>query len=275
MTKCLIIGQGSIGQAVTNELARHCSVVGVSRTPKIYDDVHKNITHWQMDALDLTDNDLQGFTHIAIIITPSDDVSDKVQAYQGSYLAICQHLAGMMEKLPNLRQILFVSSTAVYGENDGQVVNEYSPANPASPTARILLDAENILVQAFGDKAVIVRPSGIYGESRQYMIRLAKSAHTDGVANKHYTNRIMDMDLVAVLVQILLSDKPKSLYLATDFCPATSLDVMTFICDELQIIPPKVIKEPPTGKIVMSNLPKNWLRFTCYQQGYAWIVKRL
>lgn len=273
MVNYLIIGQGSIGKEVTKQISRHHHVVGLSRTTKCYDGV-MNAVHWQMDALDLKPTDLQDFTHIAVIVTPSA-ITDRIKAYQDSYLAICQHLAGMSGALVNLRRILFVSSTSVYSEQSGELVDEHTMPNPLSPTAKVLLEAENAIVHAFTDQAVIVRPSGIYGIDRLRMIRSAQSAHDEGVPRCHHTNRIMDTDLVAVLVRILLCDVPKPLYLATDHCPASSYDVLRYLCGKMQILPPKVIDEPVSGKQIISNLPKDWLEFDDYQKGYAFILQKL
>ncbi|WII95669.1 sugar nucleotide-binding protein [Moraxella haemolytica] len=272
--KCyLVIGQGDIGLSLTRQLAQTgCQVVGLSRTAKCH--ANLPITHWQMNALELDAKRLHNITHIAIIVSP-DTQKDKVRAYQDSYLAICQHMASLADELPQIRQILFVSSTAVYSENAGEVVNEQMIAQPSTPTAKVLYDAEQVIVKAFGDKAVIVRPSGIYGVSRRRMLRLAKTAHGDGVPSQHYTNRIMDTDLVMVLWHILMQSEPKPIYIATDFCPASSREVLDFLCQKLQYQPLKVIDAPATGKRLVSNLPKEWLQFGDYRQGYTHIVGNL
>lgn len=214
----LIIGQGNIGFALTNQLAkRNEPIITVSRTTKNYQ--HNHVVHLQMDARKLYQvaDCLNQITHVVIIVSPGFDVGDRVIAYQNSYVKICQTVTKMADKLPNVRQVLFVSSTSVYGENAGEWINEHSPIRPNSPTARALYDAERIIVHGFGDKAVIVRPSGIYGKNTERMIRLAKNAHMNGVPCAHYTNRIMDVDLVSVLARIVNCDTPKNEYLATDF----------------------------------------------------------
>lgn len=274
MKHYLVIGQGKIGLALTYALAsQQQRVTGVSRHAKYYDEsLQTLINHWQVDAKQLMVDELQHITHIAIIVSPDTKTDDRVKAYQNSYLAICQHLATLADALPNIRQVLFVSSTAVYGENGGQVIDESTIVRPNTPTAQVLYQAERVICHAFKDKAVIVRPSGIYGKGRQRMIRLAEQASIDGVPSQHYTNRIMDVDLVSVLVRILTDEKPKALYLATDFSPVSGFEVLSFICQHKNIHPPTPIRTAPTGKKIQSNLPKDWLRFADYRQGYAWIL---
>lgn len=271
----LIIGQGNIGLPLANAIAEQgLSVLTISRTKK--NDQSSNITHLAIDARNISDiiDQLINITHIAIIVTPSHGMADRARAYQESYLGICQAIADIADALPNIRQVLFVSSTSVYGENAGEVIDESSIAYPNSPTAQILCDSENLLKHTFGNKAIIVRPSGIYGKHRQRMIRLANQAHIDGVPKSHFTNRIMDTDLVRVLLRIMMSKSPKQIYLATDFCPISSFEVMAFICQQLAMPMPIAIDTPRTGKQIVSNLPKDWLTFGDYKMGYAWILQK-
>lgn len=269
MARYLIIGQGAIGLSVAVALNQQGNqVTTVARTAKNYPNMA--IEFWQKDALTLTSQELEPFSHIAIIITPTSH-TDRTQAYKDSYLAVCQHIANTKNPL-TLKQLLFVSSTSVYGQNAGELIDEHTPAHPSSDTAKVLRQAEQVLQNRFKDKCVIVRPSGIYGKQRTYMIHLAKNAHIDGVSDSHMTNRIMDSDLVAVLCDILQNPKPKNLYLATDFEPATIADVISFICQQKNYPPPKMIASTPTGKKIISNLPKTSLQFTSYQQGYADIL---
>lgn len=260
----LIIGQGNIGQAVAIQLARagH-DITAVARSAKCYpDDVA--VTFWQKNALDLTKNELDDFDGVAIIITP-DKNSDRVQAYKDSYLAVCQHMADLKV---DCQKVLFVSSTSVYGENDGQLIDENTPARPNNPTALVLLNAENLISTTYGRRAIIVRPSGIYGGSNR-MIELAKKAHQDGVPSHHHTNRIHQTDLVAIIAKILVMATPKPLYLVSDFDGATLAQVLGFICQVRGYPMPALMPSAPTGKRIMPNIDKSWLTFENYRSGYA------
>lgn len=269
----LIIGQGAIGKPLADKLAENPKhkVIGVARSDRKQTG---RAVYLQKDARTLDINDLQGVTHIAIIVTPS---SSTVPGYQDSYLAICEHLSNLAKNhqqiRQSLRQVLFLSSTSVYGENAGETIDENTQALPTKPTAQILRQTEQILSNAFGDKAIIVRASGIYGKQRLRLVRQASIAHQDGVLANQWTNRIMDTDLIAVLERILLLDSPKSLYLATDFCPATSDEVLGYIASLTHNPPPKIIDAPQAGKKIIANIPKAWLTFADYQAGYRFVVQ--
>lgn len=214
----------------------------------------------------LTQDELSLFSHIAIIITPNREMADRVQAYRESYLAVCEHMSGF--DLPNLRRALFISSTSVYGGNSGESVNIDTMACPATDTAKVLLQSEQVLQKAFGKRCVMVRPSGIYHGGSTQMKRMAQTAHMDGVPSAHYTHRIHRDDLIQVICQVLTLPITKPVYLVSDCEPVTSLEVMRFLCQKYDYLPPKIIHATPTGKRIRGNVD-DWLVFKNYQMGYG------
>ena len=46
------------------------------------------------------------------------------------------------------------------------------------------------------------------------------------VAAAHWSNRIMDSDLVNIIVNVLTIAAPKPLYIATDYAPVTTLSLV-------------------------------------------------
>lgn len=259
----LIIGQGSIGKPVAERLAKmgH-QVTAMARTPKH----HESAVHfWQKDAKSLTACELAEFSHIAIIITPNRQDDDRVRAYRDSYLAVCEHMAGL--HLPKLCRILFVSSTSVYGENKGEAVNIHTQAHPSVQTAQVLLQAENTLKAAFGERCVIVRPSGIYHAGSTRMRVLAKNAHVRGASMVHYTNRIHHDDVIDILCRIMTLAVCEPLYLASDCEPASRFDVLLFLCQKYGYPEPLALDENPSGKRIYGNV-EDWIRFKTYKMGY-------
>ena len=264
MEKVLIIGQGDIGKLVAECLAQlgH-EVAGLARTPKH----HQHTVHFiQADARTLSADMLSAYTHIAIIITPSERSE---QGYRDSYLAVCAHMAALDL---SVARIVFMSSTAVYGVDDGGIVDEQTPAIPTTATAQVLLASEDVLRATYGERVVMVRASGIYGVDRRYMVRQAATAHHTSVPSHHYTNRIMDSDVVQVLVKVLTIPHPKLMYLATDLCPATSAEVLSYIAHRMDYPPPQVISTAPTGKRIVANIDPTWLSFGDYQSGYDHVL---
>ena len=69
------------------------------------------------------------------------------------------------------RRLLFVSSTSVYGQQQGEWVDETSPALAEGFSGRILREAEQLALGS-GIPASVVRLSGIYGPGRSAFDKL-------------------------------------------------------------------------------------------------------
>lgn len=63
------------------------------------------------------------------------------------------------------RRFVYVSSTSVYGQDAGELVDESSPTAPTEENGCICRDAESVVRQAKSD-AIVLRLAGIYGPGR-------------------------------------------------------------------------------------------------------------
>ena len=270
----LIIGQGDIGLPITNKLAQDgLNVTGLARRERHHYALDHKANFLQADALKLTAEQLQDFTALAIIVTP-DEYS--TSGYHDSYLAISQHLATLTDKLTNLARIVFISSTAVYGQDNGEWIDEdTAPVMPAREASQVILQAEQTLQQGFGDKAIIIRPSGIYGRERLMRLRKAKDKQKEPVAAAHWSNRIMDRDLVTIIANVMTIDTPKPLYIATDYAPVTTFELGSWLSEQINEVPPVIDdnKTKVTGKRLHSNIPLAWLDYPDWQVGYGDILR--
>ena len=273
----LIIGQGDIGLPVTNKLAEQgINVTGLARSERSHYALDDRAKFIQLDALNLSAEQLQDFTAIAIIVTP-DEYS--TSGYNASYLSICQHLADLAKRLPKLERTIFISSTGVYGQDNGEWIDENTvPITPERDASKVILQAEQALQQGFGDKAIIIRPSGIYGRERLMRLRKAREQNKEPIARNAWSNRIMDSDLVTIITKVLTIDAAqliKPLYIATDYLPVTTFELMTWLSAQVGESAPDIDtqKTATTGKRLHSNIPLAWLEFPDWQAGYHDILQ--
>ncbi|PIE47298.1 MAG: NAD(P)-dependent oxidoreductase [Gammaproteobacteria bacterium] len=271
----LIIGQGAVGRQVSHKLAElGCQVSGMARGAKADYHLPENIEFIQADASKITANKIRDFNRIAIIITPTYYTE---YGYRSSYLAVAQNFAKLKEDLPNLERLVFISSTGVYGQNSGEWIDEHTrPHPPVRMLSKIILQAEQVLNEAFDHKCVIIRPSGIYGSTRLMRVNKAKEANKKPMPANAWTNRIMDTDLSNIIGNVLIMDAPKQLYIATDFSPVTSYELTKWLSKKLDAELPIVQDLLPTsGKRLKSNIPQEWIKFKTWQQGYQHILKQI
>src|SRR5262249_5061102 len=74
-------------------------------------------------------------------------------------------LANLLARLPAPGRFLHISSTGVYGQTDGEEVDETAVTQPLEESGQVVLEAERLLRQRL-PQALILRFAGIYGPGR-------------------------------------------------------------------------------------------------------------
>jgi len=148
-------------------------------------------------------------------------------AYEQVFVQGAQRIG---EHLPGARKI-FVSSTSVYGQIDGEGVTEQSPAEPFTSTGKLLREAEAI---ALGGGATVVRSSGIYGPGRGVLFDKFKrgDAVIEGDGSR-WINQIHQRDLVSAMVHLIGAGAPGQIYNASDDTPVTQHDYYAWCAEFL------------------------------------------
>ena len=97
------------------------------------------------------------------------------ESYRRVYLAGARNLLSRYPATP----FIFTSSTSVYAQQDHVSVTEDSPAIPTSPTAQVLRQTEQHVIEQGG---VVARLSGLYGPGRCHVLKsiLSGEARLDG-----------------------------------------------------------------------------------------------
>lgn len=74
-------------------------------------------------------------------------------------------LANALDALPPCERFVYISSTSVYGQADGEWVMETSETAPTEEAGKVVLAAEELL-RAKRPDAIILRSAGLYGPDR-------------------------------------------------------------------------------------------------------------
>src|SRR5207237_313996 len=130
---------------------------------------------------------------------------------------------------------------SVYGQTDGKVVTESSPAEPSTETAKVLRETEELLLQAAPKfPAVILRVAGIYGPGRGYWFRqyLEGKATISGSGGR-ILNMIHRDDVAGAIIAALENGRAGEIYNAVDDDPVSQLDFFRWLSVTLgQALPP-------------------------------------
>ncbi len=130
-------------------------------------------------------------------------------------------LQAVLDALPrSTGRIVYISSTAVYGQVGGAWVDEDSPCRPDRPSGRIVLAAEEVLRRhPWSDRAIILRLAGLYGPGRLPKMAEVLAGKPLVVPGHAYVNLIYVDDAVsAVLAAENRATAPRT-YNVADGCP--------------------------------------------------------
>jgi len=116
-------------------------------------------------------------------------------------------------------RIVYISTSGVYGDCGGALVDETRTPNPRTARARRRIAAETMLRQwcaARGTALVILRAPGIYAADRLPLARLRAGTPALRDDDDVYTNHIHADDLAAIALRALRRDAPEGIYNAAD-----------------------------------------------------------
>jgi nucleoside-diphosphate-sugar epimerase len=189
-----------------------------------------------------------GITQLVYLPTP--DRRDPA-AYRATFVDGLRHLLAALGE-HSLRRVLFVSSSAVYGDHAGNWVDEDTPAAPPGFNGATLLEAERLLA-AQPVRSIVLRLAGLYGPARlQLLDRLRAGSAPAPRRTPHWANRIHVEDAAAAVVHLLQLTDPAPLYLGVDNTPL----LLAVLYDHLaQLIgAPRPLDGPPPAGIGSKRL---------------------
>lgn len=251
MPNVLIIGCGKIGTAVGRVLNQQGHpVVGTARSPESLQRIAE--AGFTPKALDLDrETPLKGLptqgVQLFYFAPPpgGGDIDSRMRHV----------LANLLQTgLPS--RIVYISTSGVYGDCQGEVVDETRTPNPQTARGKRRWDAEKAL-QIFAREhsvdVIILRVTGIYGPGRLPIQRVRDRQPVLRVDEARYTNRIHTSDLVSVCLAAMKKGKPGQVYNVCDGQESTMTDYFNAIADAYGIPrPPQVSLEE--ARKVMSPL---------------------
>jgi nucleoside-diphosphate-sugar epimerase len=267
----LIAGCGDVGNALAKRLlADGCKVWGVRRRIEALAD---GVQPWRIDLKQPRSFGTPPASFDYLFYTASADRREE-DAYRAIYVDGLRDLwTALRFGGCTLRRVFFTSSTAVYGQSNGEWVDESSTTDPRGFNGRILLEAE-ALVRNAPETGISVRLSGIYGPGRTSLVRKVWSG--GATATGSWTNRIHVDDCAGVLHHLMRIQNPQSLYLGSDDRPATTAEVVTWLSDELGVpVPPNADAEQLNKRCRTARLRDTGYRlaYPTFREGYAPIVR--
>ncbi|MDP2833924.1 MAG: NAD-dependent epimerase/dehydratase family protein [Pseudomonadota bacterium] len=247
MMRILIVGCGDVGLRAARLLAGHARLYGLIRSPRRADELRAaGITPLLGDLDDRASlKRLAGLADAVLHFAPPPALGDHDPRTRRLLAAIGRG---------SLAQVIYISTSGVYGDCGGEVVAETRPARPNNPRARRRADAETQLRRfgRAGRRVSLLRAPGIYAQNRMPEERVKKALPAIVSADDVYTNHIHADDLARLAIAALFRGRRNRLYNAVDDSGLKMGDWFDVVADHLGLPhPPRL----PRDQVIAAVTP--------------------
>jgi nucleoside-diphosphate-sugar epimerase len=281
MSKTLMIaGCGDVGSRLGQQLsAVGWTVYGLRRTVAqlpagivpVAGDLHLDTcpAAWPSESLDY-------LVYCAAATQHDED------GYRAAYVEGLRRVLGWLAQHGQRpKRVLFVSSSGVYGQQQGEWVDETSSADAQGYSGRIMLQAENLALSS-GLPASVVRLTGIYGPGREWLLGQVRQGYRVATEPPLYGNRIHADDAAGLLAYLLQADARgvalDDCYIGVDDEPAPLHEVVAWLREQLGVshwAAESTVRR--AGSKRCSNARAKALgwtpRYPSYREGYSAILR--
>lgn len=250
MPRILIAGCGYVGEAAADLFsARGWEVEGWTASARSAERLSGK--PYPVRAVDIADYHAVSAASSAfdLIIQCASSGGRGVDEYRKVYLNGAGNLLRVFAKVP----LLFTSSTSVYAQEDGSIVDESSLANPPHEKGRILRQTEKVVLEQNG---IVARLGGIYGPGRSFLLRkfLSGEAAIDENDDR-LINQVHRDDIVAAL--FLLAERRAEargqIYNVVDDMPTSRREVYLWLSSRMKQPASALREEAPRRRRGKSN----------------------
>ena len=137
--------------------------------------------------------------------------------------------------------VIYYSATSIYGSG---IVDEDTLPSPKYKRGLTRLSCEKNWVKT-NSLTSIFRIAGIYGPNRHPMIKYLQGDNKIIVKDDYVSNRIHVEDLSLLTLQFLKNNCKEKILNISDQKKVSNYDAIKFVCNELNLVEPKVIKYDP------------------------------
>ena len=255
--KLFCFGFGQVAQKFVKKIFSEKILVELAATSrektaiKTFENISYKSFNFSKDSFDKElVNNLISSDHILISIPPA----------QGTNIVLKSFKKILEQNKKNLKWLCYLSATSVYGNHDGQWVDEKSKTNPTSTNGIDRLNAEkewlnfslkhNLPFQIF-------RLSGIYSNENNILLKL-KSGDAKIIKKKeHCFSRIHVEDIANILFKSLFNFKSGEIYNISDDQPSTTEEMILYGAKLLQLKNPDSIELNEATSEMLKNFYKD------------------
>lgn len=169
----LILGCGYVGMFLAQYWQKqgHCVTGTTTRASRIaeLESVTSRVAVVTADDATRLQALFQDHDTLVVSVAPRESQNT---TYQDTYVKTATTVVEALRQSPRIKQVIYLSSCSVYGDRQGQWVDEATPLDPSQRQQQALQEAETIFLNGFS-RPCIFRLGGIYGPGRELLAMFA------------------------------------------------------------------------------------------------------
>lgn len=240
----LIIGCGDIALRTAPLLARYYRLLGLTRRTENFSKLRSHQIIPLLGDLDQQASlkRLSGIADAIIHLAPPPNMGLKDTRTRHLLAALSRQHSRAKGRIPH--RLVYISTSGVYGDRDGQWVGEHNPVKPRNDRAWRRFDAECQIRKwgtDTGSNVTILRVPGIYAIDRLPIARLKQGTPALLEKEDSYTNHIHADDLARIIVAAFRYGKNSRIYNACDDSSLKMGDYFDLVADTFKLPhPPRI-----------------------------------
>ncbi|MGL5877462.1 MAG: SDR family oxidoreductase [Xenococcaceae cyanobacterium] len=244
--KIVILGCGYVGSALASfwhQKSNKFVTVTTTREERIVElqRVAERVVVMTTDEVEVVQSLVEDGDVIVVSIAPVNSRQVSADVYAETYLTTARNLVAALSKTYKPTQVIYLSSCSVYGDRQGDWVDENSPIAPSDGHGMVLAEAEKIILEASSDrvKVCLLRMGGIYGPDRDLSERISKLAgKTMPGTGENFVNWIHIEDIVGA-VDFIRENRCQGIYNLVNDVKLTLRELCENICQHNNV--PQVV----------------------------------
>jgi nucleoside-diphosphate-sugar epimerase len=252
MKRLLIIGCGDVGLRVALLLSRRHRIHALTHSMDRFAELRRHgiiPLHGDLDRPDTLEG-IAGLAHDVIHLAPPPP--------RGRNDARTAHLIAALARGGSLPQhFVYISTSGVYGDCGGALIDETSPLRPQTDRARRRADAERRLREwgaRSGVRVSILRVPGIYAADRLPVARIERGTPALQPQDDSYVNHVHADDLARMIVAALHRGQANRSYNASDDAPQKMGDYFDLVADRFRLPRPPRVTRAEAQSVIPENL---------------------
>ncbi|MEQ8999190.1 MAG: NAD-dependent epimerase/dehydratase family protein [Coleofasciculus sp. B1-GNL1-01] len=233
-----IIGCGYVGKAVACYWQKQGHFVTVTTTRK------ERVTELEEVAAQvviMTGNDANAVQSVVqnqntclLSLAPISTRQVDAEVYRETYIPTAKNVVAALKETSSVKQLIYLSSCSLYGNKNGEWVDENSRIDIDNKYNQVLGEAEQILLSSVREdlSVCILRLGGIYGSGRELMKRLSRLAGKSLPGSGENVGFWIHLDDIVGAVDFAHQHRLNGIYNLVNDLRWTYRDLCDYVCDK-------------------------------------------